>query len=369
MTGLKEFFNDLEAKDRSFLYSGIGLVLAVGAISILVLPVIFTSSCPSLISFKDTGGIGDTINGISSPFIGLLAAFLTFMAFFIQYRANKVQVDQFKAQQKSLQDQIDQNKRDSDLEKFEKKFYEMLALHRANVSEMEIKGRHGTYEKRKVFVAMFNELKFCYYLTSIAHSSLVEGKSISRLDEDDLIHIAYIFFFTGIGQTSDLLNQHIFKTTYSPVLLKEIGDLLKTAQKNFEKGVENTSYNKDITLTIKYKPFMGHMSRLGHYYRHLFQMVKFIANQPATFLSDKQKYDYIKLIRAQLSNHEQLLMYYNAASSLGEKWITKGYFADYRLIHNLPLPLADFGPAPIQKLGGSNINKYGKRIFEWGPKE
>lgn len=95
---------------------------------------------------------------------------------------------------------------------------------------------------------------------------------------------------------------------------------------------------------MKYKPFDGHVSKLAHCYRHLFQTVKFVVEQKE--LNEKEKLGYLKTIRAQLSNHEQLMLYYNGLAMANAVWLEKEYFTRYKMIHNLPLPLADFGITP-----------------------
>ena len=57
--------------------------------------------------------------------------------------------------------------------------------------------------------------------------------------------------------------------------------------------------------------------------------------------------EYIKSVRAQLSNHEQLLLYYNSFAPFGNNWIDKRIFSKYRFIKNIPLQLLDFGEGPI----------------------
>ena len=92
-------------------------------------------------------------------------------------------------------------------------------------------------------------------------------------------------------------------------------------------------------LHFKYKPFSGHQSRLGHYYRHLFQTVKFVVNYDSKLLTYTDKRNYLRILRAQLSNHEQLLLFYNWFSGYGLKWEQDGgnhFFTDYRMIHNIP---------------------------------
>ncbi|MBK6283686.1 MAG: hypothetical protein IPF54_14470 [Draconibacterium sp.] len=72
----------------------------------------------------------------------------------------------------------------------------------------------------------------------------------------------------------------------------------------------NYPIDDDRSIEFYYFPFDGHVNLLGHYYRHLFQTAKYITEQD--MLSDKEQYGYIKTLRAQLTNFEQLLLYYNS---------------------------------------------------------
>ena len=102
-------------------------------------------------------------------------------------------------------------------------------------------------------------------------------------------------------------------------------------------------------------------------------MVKFIDEAS---IADDRKQQYIKIIRGQLSNHEQLLLFYNGVSDFGKRWIENdeikefsGYIGKYRLIHNIPKPLANFGITPTQVFN-KDIAKWKnmdptKKFFEW----
>lgn len=67
---------------------------------VLLLPLIFTQKYLTLNDFTATGQIGDTIGGITSPFIAIAGALLTFTAFWIQYKANIQQSKALKKQKK-----------------------------------------------------------------------------------------------------------------------------------------------------------------------------------------------------------------------------------------------------------------------------
>jgi hypothetical protein len=51
-------------------------------------PILFTSF--TIIDFSNTGEIGDTIGGITAPFVNLVAAFLVYISFREQIKANKL---------------------------------------------------------------------------------------------------------------------------------------------------------------------------------------------------------------------------------------------------------------------------------------
>ena len=64
--------------------------------------------------------IGDSIGGITAPFVAILAAILTFLAFWVQYEFNEIQ------------------QRAIEKERFEHNFYEMLNLHESITQSLKI---------------------------------------------------------------------------------------------------------------------------------------------------------------------------------------------------------------------------------------
>ena len=91
--------------------------------------------------FTQTGPIGDTIGGLMNPFIALAGVIVTGLAFYIQYKANLQQRELFEMEQKEsksqLQEQIDNQNHQNKIQQFESQFYEMLKLHRENITEMK----------------------------------------------------------------------------------------------------------------------------------------------------------------------------------------------------------------------------------------
>ncbi|SMG61422.1 putative phage abortive infection protein [Cedecea sp. NFIX57] len=71
-----------------------------------------------------------------------------------------------------------------------------------------------------------------------------------------------------------------------------------------------------------------HKHMLAHYFRFLYNIYKFIHESDVG-----DKYFYAKLVRAQLSNQELFILYYNALNKRGEKF--KKYMIDFQLMDNL----------------------------------
>ena len=84
------------------------VVLFIGIVLVLVFPLILTFEKISLISFKDTGDIGDTIGGITSPITSTIGSILVYFALKSQIDANTQIQKQLKKQdeEKALSDKI-----------------------------------------------------------------------------------------------------------------------------------------------------------------------------------------------------------------------------------------------------------------------
>ncbi|NWC66042.1 putative phage abortive infection protein [Cedecea sp. P7760] len=77
---------------------------------------------------------------------------------------------------------------------------------------------------------------------------------------------------------------------------------------------------------------MNREQKLSHYYRFVYNLLKFI---DGSNLSDVHKKKYVNILRAQLSDYELLMLFYNGQSPKGKKFIF--YFEKYSLLDNLPV--------------------------------
>ena len=142
---------------------------------------------------------------------------------------------------------------------------------------------------------------------------------------------------------------------------------------NFNKKLrEGLRFNKDITQMLEFSLFKGHSHQLAHYYRHLFQTVIFIVNQNESFISYEKKRNFLRILRSQLSNTEQTLLFYNWYSNFGKQWEDDNnkYFTDYRMIHNLfnDLLISQFKLEDIFDLESGyrkEVNRKSDSLFEF----
>ncbi len=76
--------------------------------------------------------------------------------------------------------------------------------------------------------------------------------------------------------------------------------------------------------------FKKHRNYLGHYFRNLFHIVRFVDDYKG-----ENKYNYIKVIRGQLSNSELILLAFNSISERGKPF--QEFIKKYELLKNVEL--------------------------------
>tara|TARA_Y100001954_G_C15684670_1_gene539601 strand:+ start:284 stop:976 length:693 start_codon:yes stop_codon:yes gene_type:complete len=80
------------------------LLIILGLVILFIPPIVSNVYISDFLDFTNKGGIGDTIGGITSPFINALAAVLVFIAFKEQVKANQLLKEQHYYQH--IQEQI-----------------------------------------------------------------------------------------------------------------------------------------------------------------------------------------------------------------------------------------------------------------------
>lgn len=312
--------------------------------------------------FKGKGEIGDAFGGSLGPLVGLLGAAITFLAFWVQYQANEVQKTAIKEQETNLKKQ----EKDLAKERFESRFYKQLEILKSNIEEIQI---GETTKGRKTFIALFNELKFIYHVVNNHYRLQYFPTFNVALSDEAIYNVAYLIFFFGIGANSTVLvrsflNNELLQFFENAATDIENNQTLWRIERNNGNPIAVDTEGEVFTLDIRYLPGNGHTSKLSHYVRHLFQTVKFVHQADEEIITPEMKYEYIAVLRSQLSPHEQLFIYYNALSVLGKPWLdSPNYLKKYCVIKSSLIPLADFYRTPIDVLGETNDD--GKPVFEW----
>ena len=93
--------------------------------------------------------------------------------------------------------------------------------------------------------------------------------------------------------------------------------------------IDEKSNENDLSVCFQdFYKFYGH--QLGHYFRFLYNTLRFLSEAG---LDPERKLLYSRIIRAQLSDQELCLIYYNAFTPYGERFIK--YMVEFKLMDNL----------------------------------
>lgn len=276
-------------------------------------------------TYMESGQIGDIVGGTTNPIIAVLAALLTFLAFWMQYKANKQQRD------------------DISLERFESRLYEMLHLHRENLFDLKC----GKDEGRLAVSNFCYKLKFIYILVDkfISYFSIddkklftdyckknkygeIEGKTIIAYNLF-LYGTNFSFMYNNLSKERRLYDKlaasiNDFEAFAVRIKGDEVYDeyCLKPLEFNISAFIRKTTgdtyaHPGNIIFTPD-SLLCGYNDKLGVYFRQLFQIVKYIVLKEN--INEYDRYQYMRIVRSQLSDFEQILLYYNGLTEIGKAW-------------------------------------------------
>ena len=296
---------------------------------------------PSLfeVDFTTLGEIGDFTGGVIGTLIAVFAAIYVVKSY-------KRQVAQSRTQT------------------FEGTCATMLELHKQNVQEIEIELPGGKKIKgRKAFPELVSEYCVLFDIVNQAIIRIVsEHKDECEKWKDEIEQLKLAHKLT-YGYFLYSPNTYMLTTDDSSNLYDLCSEVAKEVEKCMNKPFPPRCAFERHTI-------------LGHYYRHLYNMVKYI--DTADNIKSEHKDKYCKIVRSQLSDYEQILLYYNTLSPLGQAWNKPlgetdrekmCLIAKYRLLKNCPYYLRYYGIKPSQTYA-TEIAVYRKmkeRFFETGP--
>ncbi|MCE8170626.1 putative phage abortive infection protein [Porphyromonas gingivalis] len=255
------------------------------------------------------------------------------------------------------------------IQNFEGRFLELIRFNRNAVSQMSCidtsKIEEPRFDGKSVFEIFYRQIEEAIKIVT----EFVEGKNIKelysesneryeadksvwkeeRLLKRNIINVAFLITFFGVKYNGyDLL-----KTKYlSQYNSCEIEKLLRIFRLKLSIAHatpdDSKKWNPVIESEIinnENKYFEGFQYNLGNYFRTLFQCVKYVNEQ--SFLSFQEKYEYVKMLRCQMSNAEEMVLFYDTISDLGMAWeydeknrddINKQLITKYNIIKNIPMP-------------------------------
>lgn len=353
----------------------LGWIAFATIIFAILAPFIFTRCCGFIVFDNETGVIGDTF-GIMNPFIAIAAAIITFAAFLIQYQANVNMLEENKKQREDNQKEQENIRINNQREQVITRFYEMLNIHRDNVKELEWDQKIYDAESLYTTCRIKNKCgrgKFLFYLIEFNAIYKIIETLYGNIDFKEKTKRAYNIFYKGVRDErfsftlrQEILNKissssreiyfdtaSFFPRNNTPDYITNKTDLLNAAVELYN--------HKAFFLTNQ--PFYGHFEELNNYYRHLFLTVKTIGKEDETYLPYHEKRNLLRILRAQLTSTEQIMLFYNWFSGNGEKWEEESndgnhFFTKYRMIHNI-MP---HWIIPFQKKEKNNDKSYRRFI-------
>lgn len=101
-----------------------------------------------------------------------------------------------------------------------------------------------------------------------------------------------------------------------------------------KQDIEEVLVSFEEILVVYMGFYKKHQGDLGHYFRNLYHVIRLVEDTP--FILDKKKY--IRIVRAQLSSYELVMLFYNALSENGQEEF-KPLIERYQLLKNMDLSL------------------------------
>lgn len=150
-----------------------------------------------------------------------------------------------------------------------------------------------------------------------------------NLDKEQKLHVVYIIFYYEIDtEWVEFLQDKIKEDIDFNIILK----LVKIIKKRKRLRLGRTN-----------------QTSLSSYFRNMYNLIKFVDNDK--YLNQDEKKDLITIYRAQLSNPELYVLFFNLRSYFGKKWNNNKYVERYELLKNIPKGYCDgYNPEDYYKI-------------------
>lgn len=145
-------------------------------------------------------------------------------------------------------------------------------------------------------------------------------------------------FFQMVTIHNSIVNAMDLRTPHNPNELNSAKeyhgrDCFPRFYEHLQQEVRKARRNGSVDpIDEGYKEFWARDRKdLGHYFRYLYNMIRIVDESGA----DTRQY--MKLLRAQLSDYELLILFYNGLNEKGQRF--KPYIEKYAIFDNLPVEL------------------------------
>lgn len=267
----------------------VALLIATFLLIVVGLPILLTRSWgPDCLKFSDsTGWIGDTLGGITAPFIGFVNVVLLVWTLWKQIDFNEKQLKVQKEEQ------------------FKAAFFQMVQTQRELLHEVK-----GSFMSRNM-------------------KGDVEDGKVAGIDffRNAGMELATLFqVFEGQVANNDLMDQNV-RIRYN------VRDTDIAAYASADNAGQ---------IKIAYEKFFARHLEMGNYFRHLYHILKFISIEKKEAIeaagkdADKEAIgkwykSYADLLQATLSVEELRMAYYNSAAFDNAKAV----FLEFQFVENL----------------------------------
>ncbi len=205
------------------------------------------------------------------------------------------------------------------------KFYKMLEFHNNIVNQLSVahidtrkKDRSNGRRAFVIFKIQINRLL-----------KLIEGlnaKEKWNLDKEQKLHIVYMVFYYGIDK-----------------------EWVEFLQDKIKEDIDFNIILKRVKIIKKLKLGRTNQTSLSAYFRNMYNLIKLVDNDK--YLSKQEKKSLITIYRAQLSNPELYVLFFNLRSYFGKKWNNNKYVERYELLKNIPKDYCDgYNPEDYYKI-------------------
>ena len=249
---------------------------------------------------------------------------------------------------------------------FETRFVEMVSMQRENLKNIVVEDKctanHPLLKGQdavKLFISYYYKAyeKVEQYLADKEVSTIY--KETKKYEQDLIIwpgdllkqrtcaNISYMITFIGVQTEGERLlrNKYLKYINDRDVnaIIRQFKLLLAFGEATA--NLDDSPVGQGRKINCQNKEYVGFQHEFGNYFRQLFQIVNYANTQQWLYYGDK--YGYVKMLRSQFSNQEEVLLYYNSLSDVGVAWefadkgtdkadMNKQLITKYNLLKNIP---------------------------------